>query len=147
MYWLGNAVELSRYRKADQSGERLRGSGHVQEMGAYLVNQNLLAPWDRSSRETALSTATVDQAAAYRIVSASDSAYADPVSPTAVYIKAKPTGTANNQMSLTHQVYLKLPSALHEGTTYRIEFRGVNIGNHLLITSTTRVRCVVRRFT
>ncbi len=118
----GQIVEAPRSRSIQRQVE---GKGRAQEIGSYLVNQNLLAPGPVFQGMT-LSTATVDQAAAYRIVSANDPAYTDPVTPTAVYVKAKPTGTARNQISLTHQVYLRLPAALSEGTTYRIEFRGVN---------------------
>ena len=101
------------------------GKSRPQEIGAYLMNQNLIAPGP-AYQGTALTTVTVDQPAAYRIASRDDPAYAEPREPAAVYVKGKPTGQADNQMPVTYQVYLKLPSVLLVGKTYRIEMRGVN---------------------
>ncbi len=104
---------------------KVAGQNRVQQVGALVGNEDLLAPGP-AYEGTPLSTITADHPEAYRIASGDDPAYAEPRAAAAVYVKGKPTGNANNQMPLTYQVYLQLPSPLREGATYRLQMRGIN---------------------
>jgi endoglucanase len=69
----------------------------------------------------ALDVGAADAAASYTISSTDDKAYAQPLAPTAVYRKSKPTDSpTDGHQPLDHHVYLRLPSPLVEGASYTI---------------------------
>jgi endoglucanase len=69
---------------------------------------------------------TVDDVAAYRIVSLDDPAFAVAVQPSAVFRKSKPNGPNKNPRPFTHLVALRLPSPLREGCTYEVILHALN---------------------
>jgi len=76
---------------------------------------------------TLLDAAASAQPASYQIQSATDKAYGQPVSPTAVYRKCKPNGAAGNSLfPFIYCIALKLPAALQEDASYLITFPGLN---------------------
>jgi len=73
---------------------------------------------------------TVDAPEAYRVVSASDARFAEPITPIAVHRKSKlidrQQSTGANDPAMGHVLFLKLPEALREGAEYEVRFVGVN---------------------
>lgn len=101
---------------------RKEGGGEI-KVGDYAVNANRIKPEDKSTGQD-LTAETVDEPAAYRILSADDPAWKEAASPAQVWWKRKPN--APRSAAFEVEVFLKLPKPLTEGKTYRIEFPGVN---------------------
>ncbi len=105
--------------------KQVEGQRKPQTLGKLVVNSDLVSPGP-IYQGTQLTTVTVQEPRAYRILSSDDPAYAQPQQPAAVHVKSKPTGEANNQMSIRYHVYLTLPSPLEKGAEYKIQLMGVN---------------------
>ncbi len=75
-----------------------------------------------------LLTILADRAAGYRVSSPDDDTFAEPVNPTAVYRKSKPSQHTypNNGAAIRHRIYLELPSSLKPGKTYTVHLEGIN---------------------
>ncbi len=67
----------------------------------------------------------------YTVTSGDDPAYAAGVQPVAVYRKTVPTDAQlpGGIYPTRHRIYLRLPSPLQAGRTYRIEARAINVKN------------------
>lgn len=105
--------------------QHVEGQRKPEPLGKLVVNSDLVAP-GAICRGEPMTTVTVQEPRAYRILSSDDPAYAQPTQPVAVHVKSKPTGQANGQMSIRYHVYLTLPSRLKEGAEYTIQLVGVN---------------------
>ena len=70
-----------------------------------------------------------DNADIYALMSADDSAYAQPVKPVAVYRKSKPTDWAqpSRGFAMRHIIYLRLPQPLKAGKKYTLQAKGLNV--------------------
>jgi endoglucanase len=95
-------------------------------VGWLIVNEGKLWP-EETIRGEKLNDAAMLEPEAYRIQSPDDEAYAKPLAPARVHRKSKPTdhGT-NGQMPVRHWLYLELPHPLREGSSYTVEFCGLN---------------------
>ena len=87
----------------------------------------LLLPFEQKLGDE-LQTLTVDDLGSYRVSSADDPSFREPLTPRAVYRKSKPTDRVmpDRGQLVRHQVYLELPHPLQDGATYTIAFPGVN---------------------
>jgi endoglucanase len=118
----GEIVDVPKGRDVVQHVE---GQRKPKTLGQLVVNSDLVAP-GAVYQGTPLTTVTVQEPRAYRILSSDDPVYARPTQPTAVHVKSKPTGYGNGQMSIRHHVYLTLPSQLKKGAEYTVQLIGVN---------------------
>jgi len=98
-------------------------------IGHLAINAQMLHP-DEGFEGQPITELTVDAPEAYRVVSASDARYAEPITPAAVHRKSKlidrQQGTGQNNPAMRHVVFLKLPHALQEGAAYELRFTGIN---------------------
>ena len=92
-------------------------------LGHLAVNAKRIKPDDKATGQD-LTTETIDDPAAYRIVGLDDPDWKEPAAPAKVWWKRKPN--AYQSMAFEVNVFLKLPRPLAEGKRYRIEFPGVN---------------------
>lgn len=88
------------------------------------IQQALLYPFDQYSQASNFNS-WLAKSSRYRIWSSEDAHYRHPVSPVAVYHKAKPVdvaqvGVRRKRWPLHHTVYLELPYPLAIGCTYNI---------------------------
>lgn len=65
----------------------------------------------------------------YRVTSADDADYKEPVQPETVFVKSKPSNWAQpiNKFAMRYVVYLKLAKPLKEGKTYSIDLSAINV--------------------
>ncbi|MHB8900577.1 MAG: glycoside hydrolase family 9 protein [Thermoguttaceae bacterium] len=105
--------------------QRLEGRPEPQKLGKLVVNEDLVSPGP-VLEGVPLTTVTVQEPRAYRIVSRDDPAYTQPTAPGSVSVKSKPLGQANGQIATRYHVYLALPSPLKEGARYTIQLLGLN---------------------
>lgn len=99
--------------------------GRLREVGTMIGGGRAVAIPSRF-RGTRLTATSADQPASYRISSPDDPAYAQAGRPTAVHRKSVPKQSVDGGPMVDHAIYLVLPSPLKEGSTYRVEFTGVN---------------------
>ena len=110
--------------KANASVTRLV-NGQKVLLGDLATEAKMIKPPDIIEGEP-LNDLTVDLPAAYRISSPDDPNYAQAVQPTAVYRKSKANDVAANDIPVRHNIYLKLPRPLRQGSRYSVIFSGLN---------------------
>ncbi len=76
-----------------------------------------------------LQTPLADWTSSYLITSPDDADFTQPVKPTAVFRKSKPTDwqLPGGGFSKRHFLYLRLPKPLKQGKTYLVSFGGLNV--------------------
>ncbi len=97
------------------------------------ANQDILYTYDRLEGKT-LNTDWADRPSSYQVVSRTDPAYSQPVAPTAVYRKTRPTdwaqlGPNRYDWPLEHRIYLQLPTDLTPGNSYEVQFEDDRLQN------------------
>ncbi len=100
-------------------------NGQKAWLGHLATKAKMIKPPDIIEGEP-MNELTVDLPAAYRITSADDAFFAQPVAPLAVHRKAKANDVAGNDMPIRHQIFLRLPRPLREGKRYTVSFNGIN---------------------
>ncbi|HSM84178.1 MAG TPA: glycoside hydrolase family 9 protein [Nodosilinea sp.] len=114
--------------KLEQSGDDTWVMRRGQPIGTLVgPNQDILYGFDRYE-DTTFREAWA-QPRSYRIQSADDPNYGQPVAPTAVHRKSKPVDTAQvgrneRRWPMYHRFYLSLPTPLSPGQTYQIQVAG-----------------------
>ncbi len=92
-------------------------------------NQDILYGFDRYT-ETSFNADRASQPRSYRIQSQNDPGYRQPATPNEVYRKSKPVDLARTgrdgdlRWAMEHRFYLRLPTPLTPGKTYKIELIG-----------------------
>jgi endoglucanase len=103
--------------------QRKEGTQEV-TLGRLAVNAHRIKPEDKITGQD-LTTETIAEPAAYRVVGVNDPGWNEPLAPLQVWWKRKPNAPQSTAFEV--QVFLKLPKPLVEGHRYRIEFPGINV--------------------
>ncbi|MGP1385042.1 MAG: glycoside hydrolase family 9 protein [Thainema sp.] len=118
--------------KDDQLQPQVQRNG--QTIGTLIgKDEDILYTYDRVEGEF-LSPNWADRTSSYQIVSRTDPAYRQPMTPTAVYRKTRPTdwaqtGPNTHEWPLEHRIYLQLPTDLTPGNTYDVQFQDGRLQN------------------
>ncbi|KPK43938.1 MAG: hypothetical protein AMK72_12680, partial [Planctomycetes bacterium SM23_25] len=92
-----------------------------QTVGFLVGGHRLVTVRPHATRGSRIDYAKAAFAETYRISSADDSTFAKPVKPIAVHIKLKPNGCADGRTVERCKIYLKMPTPLTIGRSYRIQ--------------------------
>ncbi len=103
--------------------QRKEGNQEV-TLGRLAVNAQRIKPEDKIAGQD-LTTETIAEPAAYRIVGVNDPGWKEPLAPSQVWWKRKPNAFQSTAFEV--QIFLKLPKPLREGNRYRVEFPGINV--------------------